>query len=110
MTNDDPSNEEDAIKVDLCSVWRHLIDSNSILRSLHDTNPALCRHHIEEGHHWIQYIVKVLILVDPVTAIVEAIIFIFDMSLEYLRNILLVANEENSFVKVGAQNSEEHNE
>jgi hypothetical protein len=109
MSNDDPSNEIDAIKVDFRSVIWHLIDSNSILCSLHDTNPTFCRHDIEKSHHGITYIVEVLILVDPVPTVIKAIKFVFYMSLKYFRNIIIMANKEYSFVKVSTQNSEKHN-
>jgi hypothetical protein len=92
------------------SCFWHLIHLRRIFSSEHHSNPAFGSHHIEQGPEPLDHVVKVLILIYPVTAEIHAPELIVNCNSVYFRDIAVLAVVEFPFVEIGPQDCKENQE
>jgi len=102
MSYHDEGHEEEAVHGAERTVW-HLVYLSYVLGIKHHTNPSLSRHYIEESRECGHNIIEVLVLIGPITTEIQATEFIMNSKLMYIRDIFVMAGEEQALVEIGAQ-------
>ena len=69
----------------------------------HDVDPAFCCHNVEKRNLRRQKVIEVLILVEPFSTVIHAVVFVQDVAFEFVWDVGAVAIEKRAFVEVGAQ-------